>query len=78
MLNTVLGAGARLALQPRSEMSYCDDLKGLRVIPWRAGNNAISVRLVRHMWHYNPRMASLWHPCLMASKNLEMCRTFAL
>jgi len=27
---------------------------------------------------YNPRMASLWHPRPMASKNLEMYRTFAL
>ena len=30
------------------------------------------------IWLYNRRMASLWHPCPMASKNLEMDRTFAL
>jgi hypothetical protein len=29
------------------------------------------------IWLYNPRMASLWSPCPMASKNLEMYMTFA-
>ena len=45
--------------------------------PWRAGRTQFRSDWSAR-WLYNPRVASLWHPCPMASKNLEMYRTFAL
>src|SRR5712692_10109505 len=41
-------------------MSYCYDLQGLRVIPWRAGTTQFRSDWSA-IWLYNPRMASLRH-----------------
>jgi hypothetical protein len=41
-------------------MSYCDDLQGFGVIPWRAGTTRFRSDW-SDIWFYNPRMESLRH-----------------
>jgi hypothetical protein len=41
-------------------MSYCDDLQGFGVIPWRAGTTRFRSDW-SDIWFYDPRMESLRH-----------------